>query len=544
MSLSSELRHAVQIARVEHTRSRRQSRSSTWQTVLAIGLIAGSVVSGIAAYVAGRGVASGRFTIPVGQARLIAVTGALLFAWTAGKRTARVRERVETGHLLTTVRVREATLGVLFDVCAQVGRRLSVVVLSVAVGFGLGTRSPVSGLAIVGAVASLVALAVVLGVAFSFAAQLVTLRSPRLRRYRNYTYLLAFVVGLVVWLAVVQGPVSNERLIAWSGIMPFAWFVDLALVPTQGVESRVARSIGAVATTVVGVPLCSGVAGALAGRVWTTDRVRSTATRGSRSLVGPGFAERVFAGWVPRPVLTVARKRWLQERRVPVGLLSQGYLLVLTPVVYLPVLATGTVLRVSVVALAPLCAVGTALAFGVEVLGTEYESLPMTLTAVSGRQFVQGTLLAGTAIGAPVTVILVFGFGVWSPLGVLELVAIALIGVVLSVSSVLVAAVFSFRAAFYDLFPVSVPLTDMTVYTDRRGFFRLGVVLALVSVVCLPAVAVYSLSYVGWTGGPLLDPSSATARAGALLVTLLLAGGVAIRAYRQAVRSFDAYTIR
>jgi hypothetical protein len=488
-------------------------------------------------------VASGRFTVPVGQARLVAVTGAFLFVWTAAQRTARIRERFSTDHLLTTVRAREATLGVTLTVYAQVGHRLSVIVLGVVAGFGLGTGSPATGLALAVAVTSLVTLAVVIGVAFSFAAQLVTLRSPRLRRYRNYTYLLGFVVGLIVWSVVVQGPVSNDLLAEWASVVPFAWFVDLAFLPMEGVDGHVARAVGELAATVLGAPLLPGVTAVLAGRVWTTDAVPSTATHGSHALVGSGLAERIFAGWVARPVLTVARKRWLQERRVPIGLLSQGYLLILAPVVYLPILATGTVLRVSVVALAALCAVGTALDFGVELLGTEYESLPMTLTAVSGRQFVQGTILAGTVISTPVTIVSVVGFGVWSPLGVFELLAIGLVGIVLSVSSALVAAAFSLRASYYDFLPLSVPLTDMTVYTDRRGFFRIGVVLAFVSIVCLPVVAVYSLADVGWTGSAMLDPSSAPVRAGALLATLLLAAGVAMHAYRQAVRSFDAYTL-
>ncbi len=461
-----------------------------------------------------------------------------MFLWTGIQGASRRIARLNVDHLLTTVRVREVVLGIGIVEYAWTVAPLSPVVLGVAAGFAVGTGSPASAGSIGVAVAGLVGVTTVLGIAVSFATTFATLRSPRLRRYRNYAYVAAFLLGLLVWTTVVQGPVSNERVVDWLRSVPFAWFVDLGLLAAPNAEVGFGRGLAALGLTIIGVPVLTVIATGFADRALTTDSVSTTAVHRSRPLVGNGLAEYAFAGWVPRPALTVARKRWTQERRLPRGLLYQGFVLLVGPVVYLPILATGAVPAISVVALASLCAVGAVLAFGVDCLGAEYASLPMTLTTVPGRRFVQGTVLAATTVSTPITFIAVVGIGVWSPLSRIELVLTALAGVALSVAGVLFVVALGLRVSYYDFQPISIPFTDMTVHTDRNVSFRLVAVLVLVGLLVLPATVTYGMAFVGGTRAP-----AVTAGAGSLLVTVLLAAGVSLLAYRRSVRAYEQYAL-
>ncbi|WP_135827884.1 hypothetical protein [Halorussus halobius] len=539
MTPPSWLRRSVQIARVEHARSRRRpGRSSAWRAVLAIALVGLSIGGGVGAYVFGQSLAAKSVSVPVRALRTAVVAASAMFLWTGIQGASRRIARLNVDHLLTTVRVREVVLGIGIVEYAWTVAPLSPVVLGVAAGFAVGTGSPASAGSIGVAVAGLVGVTTVLGIAVSFATTFATLRSPRLRRYRNYAYVAAFLLGLLVWTTVVQGPVSNERVVDWLRSVPFAWFVDLGLLAAPNAEVGFGRGLAALGLTIIGVPVLTVIATGFADRALTTDSVSTTAVHRSRPLVGNGLAEYAFAGWVPRPALTVARKRWTQERRLPRGLLYQGFVLLVGPVVYLPILATGAVPAISVVALASLCAVGAVLAFGVDCLGAEYASLPMTLTTVPGRRFVQGTVLAATTVSTPITFIAVVGIGVWSPLSRIELVLTALAGVALSVAGVLFVVALGLRVSYYDFQPISIPFTDMTVHTDRNVSFRLVAVLVLVGLLVLPATVTYGMAFVGGTRAP-----AVTAGAGSLLVTVLLAAGVSLLAYRRSVRAYEQYAL-
>jgi len=533
------LRRSAQIARVEHARSRRRpGRSSTWRAVLAVALVGLSIGGGIGAYVFGQSLTANEVSVPIRLLQAAVVTASAMFLWTAIQGASRRVARLNVDHLLTTVQVREVVLGVGIVEYAWTIAPLSPVVLGVAAGFALGTGSPANAGSISVAVAGLVGVTTILGIAISFAMRFVTLRSPRLRRYRNYAYVAAFLVGLLAWMTVVQGPVSNERVVNWLSSVPFAWFVDLGLLAAPNAEVGLGRGLGALGLTIVGVPVLTVVATGFADRALTTDSVSTTAVHRSRPLVGNGLAEYVFADWVPRPALTVARKRWTQERRLPRGLLYQGFVLLIGPVVYLPILATGTVPAISVVALASLCAVGTVLAFGVDCLGAEYASLPMTLTAVSGYRFVQGTVLAAITVSTPITVIAVVGIGIWSPLSGIELALTALTGVALSVTGLLFVVVLGLRVSYYDFQPISVPFTDMTVHTDRNVSFRLVAVVVLVGLLVLPATVTYGVAFVEGTGAP-----TVTAGVSSLFLTIILAAGVSLLAYRRSVRAYERYVL-
>ncbi|MDL0126636.1 hypothetical protein [Halobacterium salinarum] len=482
-------------------------------------------------------------TLPISTIQTAAVAGFLTLLWMAIQQTSSVNERLNTDHLLTTVSAPEAALGLLFTVYRQVAVPVFLPALAVAVGLALGTQTPVAALTIGVAVVGFVTLAALLGIVLSLGAKLATNRSPRLRRYKSYTYVLAFVLGFLVWTTVLQGPVSNQTAIEWLRVVPLTWFVDLALFELADVPAGQARSLGALGLTVVGLPSLTGATILLAERVWTADRVGESAIHRSRSLVGAGIAERVFAGWVSRPVLTVARKRWLQERRVPIGLLFQGYMLMLTPLVYLPIAAAGEVPGVSLIALAFLSAIGTALAFGAELLGTEYSSLPMTLTSVSGQHFIRGTVFAGVTITGPLTVLAILLLGLASPLGGVELLVIALVGVALIICSVTVSAMLGLDASYYAIRPEVIPFTSITAYTESGGIFNWGKVFAVVGLVSLPACVVYGAAFVGGPVATALGAATPVVRIGSLVVTMLLAVAVGVFAYHRAVRAYNQYTL-
>lgn len=544
MNPGSWLRHSHLIAQAERTRGQRQpGHSSTWRTIRRVALIVLSIGGGIAAYVIGQSLTRGELTLPFEAIQAAVVAGFVTFLWTALQRTSNVNERINTDHLLTTVGAHEVALGIVFVVYRQVAFPVLLPALSVAVGFAAGSQIPSAALTIVVAVAGFVTLAALLGIVLSLAADLAAIRSPRLRRYRNYTYVLAFMLGFLIWMAVIQAPVSTDAVLDWLRLVPIAWFGDLALLTVPTVPAGQVLGLGALVVTVIGIPVLTVLTIGLARHVWTTSQVSASMIHRSRSLVRPGVVELLFAGWVSRPALTVARKRWLQERRVPLGLLFQGYLLMLMPVVFLPIFAAGEVPGVSLVALAALGAIGAALAFGVELVGTEYSSLLMTLTSVPGHQFIRGIMLAGIAVSAPITTMGVLGLGVLSPLGPLELLLIALVGVVLCVCSVTLGAALGTRRSYFDIRPVPIPFTDITAYTGGSAITTWGGVFVVIGLVCLPAFVVYGAAFFNGPAASAFAISTTVVRIGSLVLTILLAGGITVVAYRRAVTRFNEYKI-
>jgi len=148
-----------------------------------------------------------------------------------------------------------------------------------------------------------------------------------------------------------------------------------------------------------------------------------------------------------------------------------GYLPLTVLFVLFPALVAGGALLAPIL-FAFLFATGTGFAFGMQPISTEYSSLRMTLTTL-------GTLLLATRAGAPV--------------GSLEAVAPGLSGGVLSICGVAVAAVIGMRVSSRESVAAPVPLTSATMYAEvgSAGFLRMGSLLGLLGLVCLPAVCGY-----------------------------------------------------
>ena len=543
MRALQRLQHGVQIARIEWTRSRRQfDRSATLRAILTLGIAGLAVVGGLRAYHVGTAVRQGNTLLPVETLRVAVTAGGVAVLVTFTQRAGRLVNRVDTDHLLTTVTAREVVLGMVLTVSSRTGARLALPAASVAVGFAVGTQRPASALTILGAGAGLFALTATLAVGLRFAIRLVATRSPRFRRYRSALLAVGFFCGLLGWMTLDGSLLGNASVSRWVGALPTAWFVDLGLVGTPW-QAGWLYSLSALVVVAVGVPVLLVVTSALATRVWETEPVSATVLHRSKTLVGDGLAERLFAGHVPRPVLTVARKRWLQERRVPRALLMGGYVLLLAPLVGIALLAVGGVLLAPIL-LAFILATGTGLAFGLNPVATEYQSLPMTLTTVTGEQFVRGSVLSGVAVGTPVTAILTGLLSVGVSPTLLEPAVLCLTGAVLSVCATTVATAIGMQVKYLDLFPIPVPFTSTTMVGEigRAGFVRMGTLVGAMGVVCSPAVS-GSLPEVVEPAATMAGLSPVAVRVGALLVTVCLAVAATAVAYRHAVRSYDQYTL-
>lgn len=543
--LRTQLRQSLWITRIERRRARRRlGRSSTWRTILAVGLVAGSGIGGIGAYRLGQSFRRGALTLPLETIDTAAVAGFLIAVWLSAQRMATTMKRLETAPILTSVSARTAALGVVGSVGSGLAVPLSLPVSCVVVGFTLGLRAPFSAVSVSVAIVGFATFATLLGSTLELAKELATLRSPRLRRYKTLLLVLGFGCLLLAWGVVAGDVVASDRLSSRLGAVPIVWIVDLGLLGVPKAGSSPLRPVGALCLLAVGISLCTALSIALAKRVWQTEPTSSGTSHRSRSLLEGGFVTRPFAGRVSRPVRVVARKRWRQERRVPRGLLTAGYMLLVLPIVYLPLLAAGEVLAVTPILVAFVFAVGTGLAFGIDLLGVEYPALPMTLTSVPSRQFVRGTIFAGTAIGAPVTAVITAVAGWGSPLGGLETILSTVGSVVLCLCSVTLAAAMGMDVSYRDLRLVPVPFVSTPVYseTGRRSFLRMGVVMGVVGLVCLPAFA-GALSPVTEQLAAGLGTSRAVVRTGALAGTIAFALAVTAVSYRRAVTSFEEYTL-
>lgn len=545
MSIRSRLVHSLQIARIECTRSQRQrGRSDVFRAVFFVCILALALGSGVGAYVFGTLLHSGEIALSAEFVQRVATAGFLALLVGLMQRTFRLLSRIKVTHLLTTVSTAETILGIAGAVLWPAVIWLAPIIFTFAIGFAVGAHWPAGIVTLCIAGAGLLVLAALLGVALSFTVKVVTTRSPRFRRYRGIIAVIAFVFVAGIFSLANAGLVSIDELGEWASYTPVAWFVDFGFWGTSLVHSGVLPIMGSLAVLGAGIPVVTIGTTLLAKRVWETEPVSATILHHSRSLVGTGTIERLLAKRLSRPVLTVMRKRWLQERRVPVAVSMLGYLLVLLPIVYLPMLFTGRILLVSPLSLAVVLGPATGLCFGITPIGAEYSSFPMTLTAISGRHFVCGEILAGVTIGTPITVITTVLLALGSPVGTLETIAVGIASGMLSVCGMTLAVALGMSVSYSDLLPAPLPLSSATIYAEIgwMEFVRLGVLLGILGLVCVPGFAGYLLVFLEPMGATVIV-SQPLIRIGALLLMSGLAAAASGIAYQRAVRAFDQYVI-
>ncbi|WP_256390973.1 hypothetical protein [Natronoarchaeum rubrum] len=545
MNVRTWLRQGAEIARVEWTRQHREFGSPlTGRPVLLVVLIALAVGLGWLGRSLGRDLAAGQ-PLPDGELSLLASLAFVWLAWRSSQYTQVRIERLNPDLLLTTVPERTAALGLLGFVYARLLATLAVPTLGVAVGIAVGLRSPVVAVTVVVAVAGLATLAAALGTIGRLTIRLVALRLARVGFYRDLLVVFGWIPLIVGVNILEELSPSIAPLVAAFGAFPLAWFVDLALAGSLEYSvGSVRYAAGALGLLVVSLPFLAAGTTALARRVWESDPVSSTGIDGSHSLISEGWIERLLGEYVSRPVLTIARERWLMERRVPRGLLSIGYVLLLVGVIGFPAVALG---GAGPNGLLLLFSIGLGLTAGIAFasapLGTEYRTLPMLFTTVDGRQFVGGLVLAATVVGTPLVVLVVVPLGLGSVVGAVQTIAITLVGVAVSTCTASVALAVGLGVDRHEFVPTPFFFTDVPVFAEHglSPFLRLGSVFAIVVLASVPAFlgnapSVYES--VAARGVPAL-----AVQIGSLFLTILLVGAVTRAAFRTAVRRFRDYQI-
>ncbi|WP_339105526.1 hypothetical protein [Haloterrigena salinisoli] len=461
--------------------------------------------------------------------------------------TSRRLERAETDLLLTTVTTREFVVGIGLAVYSRVALPWLAPVCSGAVGFAVGVRSPVTAAAIVVAVSGFLALAAVVSAVGVFAWGLVPARVTVLVRQRSVLrYVLIGVGGLIASVVAGGGLPPFDRVTEIARRAPIAWLVDLGLIAVPEIDTVSRRGLGALVVLAVGIPGGVIAAVAIADRVLGEEPGQIESTAVSRSLVGAGLSSRLFGRYVSRPTLTVARKRWVQERRISLAF----FMAICFPMfglsgIVLYALSVRDVPPIALVSIAFVCATGVGQGFGSEVLGAEYPVLPMTLTSASGREFVRGTVLAAVAVGAPPTALLTLGAGLVGSVGVLEAVLVSVASVAWCCCSAAVATALGMDVRYRDIYPMPYPFTSAMIYGEigRASFIRLGLVGVALSVVCLPA-AIAAVPAVTDAMTAVLGVPAPVVRSAAVLLTIGIALAVSRAAVDRAAESYAAYTLR
>jgi len=585
-------RHARLIARTELRRKWRSIAGNAWWRlgVFAVaGLFGLLPIAGVVfgAYVLGDGLRAGTIDAPMALLRVGAAGAAMFVAFLTATRTVQVSGEIDGAEgLLTTVPHRDVVAGLLL---AEGTLFLGVAVLPIlatGVAFALGAASPLGFVSIILALLTLVTLGIVIGYPIGLVLKLAFARSQLLARYKT-------TVGALVMLLYFGAVFTNSLNAAFGPLLdilklsPLGWLADLALVGAPGAGVALARAVGAVGAFVLGVPLLVGASITLAERLWYGDPVQVVdgegKSSGLRSLIPetesdstqPGHSETVatersstteklFGGFVSRPALQVAQKDWRRARRAPLKLWYAAYPLFLLGFQIGPILDSGQVPGWVVLYIAIVGAWATGAAFALNPLGDEGAVLPATLTAsVSGRQFVDGTVLAGVAVGVPLTIVATLALGAISSLSILETLGVAAVGAILCIGATALAAGIGTAYPKFEQSRITrsrkavVPsLSAFAVYTLALGLLGIpGVVSQFPSL--LSGLAVLGAFLFELVGAPpsivqipsalgdlaVLIESTPSASLAGIVLTALLAVGISWISYRYAGRTFNEYTL-
>jgi len=463
-------RHAIAVGVFEFRRSVRALWGDKARFgLVALGVVVPSLVMAALAVVladAIRGVEA--FQVPDAARGSIALFW-LFDVYLVAQRVVSARTRIEAESLvLTTVSARTAAVGLLV---AETLRIVAYAGLPALVLTGIAVSllgSPASLVVVPVTVFLFVATAVVAGSIVGYAAALLVATSRFVARHRTVLGTAAAVLGMGGYFLFLYPQVGgvSQALLAW---VPMGWFADLAVAGTRFVGSPLLAGGAVVASVLVLV-----VGGAVVERqtvaLWFTEPVspetNDSAHDGAQETAqtkgggvapeGPGPGTRTGTGsrddalaaavaplTVPRvvsdPVRRVAEWALLRTRRDPNRL---TFLL-------LPVFAIGSPLVSTAVQsgsvgplAAPLCAVAlpwlVGSVFALNPLGDEGAVLPVTLTAVSGRQYVRGLAVPGLVFGLPLVLAVTGLAGLVSPYTLAERLALVALGGYLTVVSVTV----------------------------------------------------------------------------------------------------------
>ncbi len=418
------LRHAFHIGWVEFRRSARAMWREKFRLAFLIPGILFPTLVCVLFFVLGHDTIRGLEAYPVSDSFRGPIALLWLFAvFIIGQRTVSHRKQIEAEPLLlTTVSARTVAGGLLvaewLRAIAYVGLPLFVVTGGFVFLFG----SVVSLVAVPVAMVLYVGTAVTTGHACGYAVAWLVENSRFVARHKTVLGTVAVLIGMggySVYISATPYIGIDQAVFAW---LPTGWFVDLAVLGTPIVGSTphaVGGVLGCVVIGLVGAVLIERETGAL----WFTEPV-SVDPDDTGAVSRPSESRDPLAGavWpvvvphvVGQPTRRVAEWVLLRTRRDPNRLTF-----VLLPLIAIvgPLVGPGAQLG-SMAAIAPLCAVGlpwlAGSLFALNPLGDEGAVLPVTLTAVSGVQYVRGLVLPGLLVGLPVGVVVTAVVGVVSP---------------------------------------------------------------------------------------------------------------------------------
>ncbi|QRV17738.1 hypothetical protein JMJ58_22420 (plasmid) [Haloterrigena salifodinae] len=541
MEIRSWLQHSKRIARTElvcHFR-KHNLYGNKRQIIFSGVLLSCAIVLGLVSYSLGRNLASGH---PIPTTRLlIGVSLVFILLLSQGFSLLHTRfEHLELEMLLTTVPVRTAALGLQIFVWTYVAILLALPVFGVAVGTALGLRSPTVASTIIIAIASLATLATTLGVVGRLIAYLIGRHLARGNFYRDFPNLFGWTIVLGIVILFWDTLESVIPLIASLGSLSLSWIIDLALFGA-GSEVNIEPRRGLIALGVI-VPtilLLEGIATVLIRRIWETEPVTSTGNHSSHTLVGGGRLEQLLGDHVSQPVLTVARERWLMERRAPNGLLYPVFIFLFAIMILLPLFSLIGIPLLLLVVLS--FGLGTGIIFGLNPIGNKYRVLPMLFTTVNGRQFVSGLLLATVVVSVPVVTVAVFPISVISSVNFVGMTMLVVVGVALCACTASINIAVGMGVKRREFGPVPALFTEVPAYAEMgwAQFIRLGATFVGVSLVGVPAY-LGNLPSVYESAGVIGIPIIAV-RLGSLLLTTLIAAVVTKTAYQIAVQRYQDY---
>jgi ABC-2 type transport system permease protein len=349
---------------------------------------------------------------------------------------------------------------------------------------------------------------------------------------RGYAPVVAVAVALVTAVVLTRFFAQAAALVTW---LPPAWYADLMLLGTPGVAPDPVRAVGAVAGTLLALPVLFLVAERLAVSVWfdpgggpAPDERRPargsvpTATRVARRL-----ARAVPVSGATR---AVAWRVTVRSLRRPQSLVMMA----------LPVLLGATVVLASEhvhdwlpVMLAFYGAWAAGAGVTLNPLASEGVGLPGLLTApVTGRQVVGGYVLTGLALSAPLVVAIPLGAGAYAGSPALTVGGAVLLGLVVAAGgSALAVAV---GVLLPRLGAMSATDVDAPAAPQRVAFvaYSVGVV-----VIGAPGAAGLLVD------GPVAGAPVASVAAAGLAGTVLLAGLLGVPAAAYAGRRLTGYEL-
>lgn len=443
MAESGWPRHALSVGRFEFRRSVR----AIWQdkarfALMALGVLIPSLLFAAFAVVfadAIRGVE--RLPVPDQLRGTIALFW-LFAVFFIGQRVVSARTRIEAEPLmLTTVSARTIAGGLLVAETLRILAYLGPPVL-VLTGVGVLLFGSPASLLLLPAVALLfTATAVVTGAACGYAVAWLVATSRFIARHKTVLGSAASLIGMGAYFLFFFpqiGGVSQASL-AW---LPVGWFADLAVAGMGFLESPL-RSAGVLFSSAILLLVGGAIIERETVALWfsepvsvdTTDSARESFTAESeespssrRDALATAVKPLVVPRVVPTPIRRVAEWALLRTRRDPNRLL---FLLI-------PVVAIGSPLVSTAVQSGSIGAVAAPVGavvlpwiagslFAMNPLGDEGAVLPVTLTAVSGTQYVRGLVVPGLVFGLPIVLVVTGIAGIVSPYSLVERVGLVVL---------------------------------------------------------------------------------------------------------------------